>query len=115
MNCNEINSINGGGDIAYYPFINTENKYIGISQDILRHLRYNVIEFNNRKPFSRDFNADVIILNWYESLYIESIAEMLKGILVRTIGLQLSKCRGAKIVTTFHNRKPHESGNVFVR
>ena len=94
--------------IAYAPYENRDNKYIEISEKIIQSLGYEVCNFFDMS-FKELAKCDEVILNWYESLSKSRYPFLTELRLVKKIiTLQYLRRKQVKIITTFHNRMPHD-------
>lgn len=96
--------------IAYYPYKLKENKYVQISQDILKNCGCKIIDFDGlyKKGKKTIRKCEVVFLNWYDSIYGQTdILSIQKQIFKNKIKLWILKNSGVKVVFTFHNRLPH--------
>lgn len=99
--------------IAYYPYSNKTNRYIEISQRILKQCGCEIVPFDGLYKKNRHTikQFDAVFLNWYDSVYGDcSILKIVRQIAKRKIKLIILKACGLKIVFTFHNRLPHNTG-----
>lgn len=96
--------------IAYYPYKLKENKYVQISQDILKRCGCKIIDFEGlyKKGKKTIRKCEAVFLNWYDSIYGQTdIVSIKKQIFKNMIKLWILKNSGVKVVFTFHNRVPH--------
>lgn len=93
--------------IAYYPFFNQSNKYIEISQNCIRSCGYEIVDFK-KINYLKLSEIDAVILNWYESVNKGGLLEVVSKIALRSLRLIFLKMNGVKIISTFHNRTPHD-------
>ena len=98
--------------VAYYPFRSEFNKYTELSQSILKMNGCNIVDFEALVDGKIE-KADIIILNWYESVYSRNPFKLIKKFQAKINVLKSQKEKGAKIIFTFHNKKPHSLGLPF--
>lgn len=100
--------------IAYYPFGLEVNKYVDISQKILKHCGCEIIDFEGlyKKGRKKIQQCDAVFLNWYDTIYGQSnISSIQKQIFKNKMKLLILKSCGLKVVFTFHNRLPHNTND----
>lgn len=96
--------------IAYYPFTSDHNKYVFISQEILRSLGCDVIPFDKSLFKGKNMReTKAVFLNWYETFSAKNNARYFSIYLKRKIRIMQCKFLGIKVIFTFHNRFPHDS------
>lgn len=102
-------------NIAYLPYENNSNKYIEISESIIKEFGHNLYDYANLS-FKELEKCDAVILNWYESLPGSRYPFLTEMRVVKRI-VTLLRLRGkhVKIITTFHNRMPHDAKGLIGR
>lgn len=61
---------------------------------------------------TRDY-PDIAYLNWYENLP-HTTKQFYKDLFARIVTITLLKLNKVKVITVFHNKRPHESKNYFI-
>lgn len=97
--------------IAYTPYNYNGNKYITISENALQDCGAELYEFNS-KTINKE--TDAVFLNWYESVGRSKYPfRTLYLINKRKMVLRLIHKKGICIVTTFHNKVPHDISGFY--
>ena len=91
----------------YSPFTNSTNKYVDI---IKRALDSYGIQTYDLKVALKDIKSfEIINLNWFESKVNKNrLDKSILGFAKNVAIVKYLKCRGIKIVYTFHNKMPHD-------
>lgn len=101
-------------NIAMFPYDSSSNKYIYLIKDSLKINNIKTYDFNEVKKDNVKFDEiEYFILNWYESLYTNSIFEQTKIFLKKYINLMKLKINKKKIIWVVHNRVPHNDKYKF--
>lgn len=97
-------------NIGYYPITNNANRYIDISKSCIEAAGNSIVDFNELRYENMD-DVDCVILNWYESVPSNKSIKILYHIALRVRKILQLKMKHVKIITTFHNKKPHDINN----
>lgn len=96
--------------IGFYPYYSDNNKFIQITQEIIRECGCEIVPASKRLLLQRKQNkADAVFLNWFESINVENNSTFLFYALKRKIVILAYKLKKTKIVVYFHNRMPHDT------
>ncbi len=96
--------------IGFLPYHKDSNKFIQITQEIIRECGCEIVPVNRRLLMQRKQNkADAVFLNWSENIYAENNIAFLFRILKRKIVILAYKLKSTKIVIYFHNHIPHDT------
>lgn len=100
--------------IMYYPFESKNNKYIEISKNAISQCDINIIPFEgNIKNTAALTSTSAAIFNWLESLnYEKTFGKQLYQLVINIFKIEILKLYGIKIITTFHNKRNHDSEKV---
>lgn len=102
--------------IDFYPYISQDNLYLSIIIENIRNEKCEVTPFvvSLKEWGLRKRQADVVHFNWFDNIdsstFIKTILRLIKRILI----IKILKFRGVKIVTTVHNRLPHNTRYKFL-
>lgn len=95
--------------IALSPY-QANNKYIDLIKESISSLNIEIYRFEdvieNEKLFDE---VDFFLLNWYESLYVDSFLRQFKRYIDKMIVLKKLNKNKKKIIFVMHNKKPHNS------
>lgn len=94
-------------NIAVYPPFSPFNQYISRMIEAIQYAlpSSRIVNFPRTLQLYKFFRIDVVWLNWYENTVQTN---NFKEILIKVISLFIIKILGTKIITTFHNKKPHD-------
>lgn len=91
-------------NVGFIPYNNTTNKFIANTIQAIEMAGYNVV--NGLKTTPEEM--DCILLNWFESLP-EGIIHRIYFLIKRIWLLRKWKKNNVRIISYFHNRRPHDS------
>lgn len=95
--------------IGYSPYESKTNKYVELSKKALESEGYKLSDFDNMSWKDRQ-SLDVVFLNWYESIdNSNSTINFLIIAFKKVLKLLWLKKNKVTVVTTFHNKVPHDT------
>jgi len=94
--------------IGYYPFNNDTNAFVKISKAAIASIGYEVTDANIKVTKFHFINNKCVILNWFEGLNNDRFKKI-KDYILKSCYLFVCLIFRIKIVSVFHNRKPHNS------
>lgn len=101
-------------NVGYYPYNDDTNRYIDISKKCIRNLGHKIIDFKKINGSNVD-KIDCVILNWYESVAARNFIKAFYKTRKRKRVIKQCKRNGVKIITTFHNKQPHDINNAVAK
>lgn len=103
-------------NIFFSPFENVDNKFIELSKEAVVSTDCNLLPYKG--CFTRSQSpkrGDTVLFNWFESLGGNCRLRRTVFLFVkRIIELLILKTRGVKIISVFHNKKPHNTGGGII-
>lgn len=110
MKKNKMNQFNI--TTAYRPYDNKKNDYVQITQQAIQRAGYQITRMDKsallKILFHKKDAVKLINFNWYDEIIADSRLEGSLKTIQRKIIVMVLKLLGIKIVTTIHNRVPHE-------
>lgn len=92
--------------VAFFPISNDKNRFITITQDIIKSCGCDIVGFDARFFRIKTIaGTKIVFLNWYESVRYGF------EIVLRAMALQLCLLLRMKIVVYFHNKMPHDTAD----
>lgn len=99
-------------NINVYPGLSDDpNSYISLIKKAFEKAYPNV-KFNNfpqLKDLRNEIPPHYLWLNWFENLGSSNLIALLKEVSSKSLEILYYKFRGTKVISVFHNKKPHES------
>lgn len=101
-------------NIAMQPNGSDNNKYIDLIQNSIKELGVTINSFEETFSNKQIFNqTEYFIVNWYESLYTNSLIKQSRNFIIKLIKLIKLKKANKKLIWVLHNKVPHDSKHVF--
>lgn len=98
--------------VALSPY-QANNKYIDLIKEAISSLDVDIYRFENVIEDENLFKeVEFFLLNWYESLYVDSFFRQFKRYIDKIIVLKKLNKNKKKIIFVMHNKKPHNSKNA---
>ena len=94
-----------------------ENQYMDLMYEAIKSALNNdgVVEpYLTLKELISGKKQDIVWLNWFESLNDKSLVSILKDILSKTLSLFMLKLKRTTILSTLHNKQPHDKKYIFL-